>query len=435
MTAVRAGAPKVAVIGAAPPPSRPVDAPSTRLTLQLARAATLCLFALVLVALSYRIAQYLIEAWRAVGFPFALDWMEGAVWQQAMLIPGPRMYGPVDAPPYLFFEYPLVYHLAIKALTVFGGDPLKIGRALSVACTLAIAGMCGILVHRAMRHAVGRPARMLGAIVAAFVPLTYHPVTSWSQQMRVDMLGVAFSFAGVTLAVLAARRPALLWPAMAAFVLAVYTKQVEVAAPMAALAVAFILNWRQAMPAALAGLGMACIALLALEWMTDGGFLRHIVLYNTYPPFSLSAALSLAARVYLAHAVYFAAAMTGLVLVWLREIRSAVIRPAPNQAGARKFADTRAGRAIARRTRGYSRPGAQPRRTSAWLPVRGALLARLRPLPCGTPAAARCRCGTHGRCAGLVSSRVGPADRVGRWQPLVPALIHRAGDQRPDRWE
>ena len=334
---VRDGRSKPAFVPGTAVSTRSAGAPLTRLTSQFARTATLALFAGLIGALGYRITQYLVEVWRAVNFPFGLDLVEGAIWQQAALIPGPRMYGPVDVPPFLFFEYPLGYHLAVNGLVALGGDPLKMGRALSVACTLVIAGLCGFLVNRAMRGAVGRPARALGTIIAAFVLLTYHPVTYWSLQMRVDMLAVALSFVGVSLVVLAARRPVLLWPAMVAFVFAVYTKQVEVAAAAAALPVAFIINRRQTVRVALVGLGMATIALAALEWTTDGGFLRHIVLYNSYPPFSLSAALSLVTRVYLGHVVYLALALAGLLFVWVREIRSSRFLATPEYHDAGSF--------------------------------------------------------------------------------------------------
>jgi hypothetical protein len=301
--------------------TRPADT-LTRLTTLLVRAVALVLFAGVIGALAFRIGQYLVEAWCAVNFPFSLDVVEGAVWQQATLIPGPKMYGPIDAPPFSFFEYPPGYHVVVHGLAALGGDFLKVGRALSVACALVIAGLCSFLVNRAMRSAVCLPARALGATVAAFVPLTYHPVTYWSQQMRVDMLAIALSFLGVTLTVLAARSRILLWPAMIAFVCAVYTKQTELAAPAAALAVALIIDARQAMRVALVGIGMAAVVLVVLELATGGGFLRHIVLYNSYPPFSLSAALSLVTRIYRDHVVYFAVGWTGLWFVWVRQIRS-----------------------------------------------------------------------------------------------------------------
>ena len=62
----------------------------TRLTIRLARTATLIFVGGLLGALSYRVGQYLVEAWRAVNFPFGLDLVEGAIWQQAALLPRPE---------------------------------------------------------------------------------------------------------------------------------------------------------------------------------------------------------------------------------------------------------------------------------------------------------------------------------------------------------
>ena len=70
----------------------------------------------------------------------------------------------------------------------------------------------------------------------------------------------------------------------------------------------------------------------------DGGFLRHIVLYfNSCPPFSLSAALSLVTRVYLAHVVYLAVALAGLMFVWVREIESSRFLATPEYLDAGSF--------------------------------------------------------------------------------------------------
>ena len=129
-----------------------------RLRSYLPQAVTALFFAALLAALIFRVVQFLAEAWRAINFPFGLDWAEGAVWAEAMLIPGPHMYGPVDVPPFLIFPYPLVYHLAIRGLVALGADPLVAGRALALTCTLVIAGLCGTLVNRAMRGIVSRPS-------------------------------------------------------------------------------------------------------------------------------------------------------------------------------------------------------------------------------------------------------------------------------------
>ncbi len=288
----------------------------------LAGLLTIIFTMLLLGGLAWQVAPYLREVWQEINFPFELDYAEGIVWQQALLIPGPAMYGRIDTFPFIVFEYPPIYHLAVRGLMALGADPLVGGRALSFACTLVIVGLCGWLVNRAMTGATGRLARFAGVGIAILMPLTCYPVTIWSMLMRVDMLAIALSFSGVTFAVMAIRRPVWLWPAMVAFVLAVYTRQTEMIAPVAVLAVSSLVNPRQTLLAVLGGLAMAAVALLSLEWATAGGFLRHIVLYNINP-FSLWAAFDIIAWMYGVHAVYFATALTGLLVIWWAEIRSA----------------------------------------------------------------------------------------------------------------
>src|SRR5258708_5691990 len=72
-----------------------------------------------------------------LAYPFG-DYGEGIVWQQALLIPGPRMYGQIDHLPFIVFHYPPVYHLASRAVMAFGVDPLAAGPIVSLAPTTAL---------------------------------------------------------------------------------------------------------------------------------------------------------------------------------------------------------------------------------------------------------------------------------------------------------
>ena len=78
-------------------------------------------------------AIYLKNAFDAVRYPFGLDYGEGLVWQQALLIPGPRMYGAITDASFIVFHYPPVYHLAVRAAVLLGsrspdGRSRSIGR-------------------------------------------------------------------------------------------------------------------------------------------------------------------------------------------------------------------------------------------------------------------------------------------------------------------
>ena len=204
----------------------------------------------------------------AIAYPFEIDYGEGIVWQQALLIPGPRMYGPIDRLPFIVFHYPPVYHLTSRAVMALGVDPLVAGRMVSVAATVVIVMCVAWLVAAGLEGRAKRSAMLVGAVTGALLPLSLSPIESWFVRMRVDMLAIALAFLGVAFAVRAERRPA----------------------------------W--------------------LEWLTAGGFLRHIIWYNVNTwSFAL---LRERLQSHALYAVLLAVAVAGLGLSWPR--RGAITR-------------------------------------------------------------------------------------------------------------
>jgi hypothetical protein len=253
----------------------------------------------------------------ALAYPFGLDYGEGIVWQQAMLIPGPQMYGPIDHLPFIVFHYPPVYHLASRAVMALGVDPLAAGRMVSLGATIVISISIAWLVAAGLAGRIGRSAMLVGAVTGALLPLSLGPVEMWFDLMRIDMLAIALAFLGVVFAVQAERQPAWLALAMPAFVLSVYTRQTELAAPAATLAVLLIMRPRAAILAVLGGAVLGLAALAWLEWLTAGGFLRHIIFYNVN---SWSFALLLERlRFQVSYAVLLTIAVIGLGTLWLRQ--------------------------------------------------------------------------------------------------------------------
>jgi hypothetical protein len=100
-----------------------------------------------------------------------------------------------------------------------------------------------------------------------------------------DLLAISFSMAGVYLAILAGPRTIILCAANLMFVLAVYTKQTELSAPMAAMLVAAMVNARSALKASAFGLLIGGTAFTILELSTGGGFWHHIFEYNLHNPY------------------------------------------------------------------------------------------------------------------------------------------------------
>ena len=225
-------------------------------------------------------ASYGQYAWRALGYKFGLDYSEGLIWQQVLWLGGPHSYGDISHYPFVVFEYPPLYLLAVKTVAACGVGMLAAGRGVSIVSTLVLCCLIGMVTWRACRSNVRRPAAAAGALVAALLPAALLPVISWSVLMRVDMLALTLTYAGIALATCALRWPRLLYPAVVAFVLAVFTKQIYLAAPVSFAAVMLVRSPAVACRAYGMGalLGTALVAWLS--WITGGGFIRHVLLYN-----------------------------------------------------------------------------------------------------------------------------------------------------------
>ena len=237
------------------------------------------LMALLLALLAWHAVGAGLDFWAAIHTPLELDYGEGIVWQQAALIPGPRMYGLSQDLPFIVFHYPPLYHLVMRALRPMGADLREVGRMVSVISTFASAATAFALVLMATGRRPGRTAVWCAA-VAGLLLLCLHAFRSWGVLMRVDMLAVALGLAGV---LAGARSCGRFWGTTVALLLCVaaaYTKQTQLSPGIAVFAVAVICRPRSAIAAAGVAGGVGLAVLAVLQWQTAGGFLQHIVGYN-----------------------------------------------------------------------------------------------------------------------------------------------------------
>lgn len=230
--------------------------------------------------LMWHFGEYLLHTLQAIRYPFQLDYGEGIVWQQALLIPGRGMYGDITRYPFIVFHYPPVYHLVVRALTTTGMNWLEAGRAVSGLSTLAIGVVAGTLAALATPTGIGRVPRLTGAAIAGLSVFCYEPVVMWSPLMRVDMLAVALEFLGVLCVVTAPGRPVRLTAGGLLLLLAMFTKQTSIAATLATFPIMLVVDRRRTIKAASIVLLAGLSALLLLSCLTDAGFIRHILFYN-----------------------------------------------------------------------------------------------------------------------------------------------------------
>lgn len=276
-----------------------------------------------LVLLAWDAQAFLTAALKAIRYPFELDYGEGIVWQQAEQMRTGDAYGSIIGFPAIVFHYPPLYHaLTLAVSSVAGIDMLKAGRIVSVAATLLTGLLAGLIAARTVQGEIKRSAALLCAAIASLAVLSLSPVSAWGPLMRVDMVAVAFSLAGIWCTMQAFARPRFIHLAGVCFVAAVFTKQTAIAAPAAAFLTLLLLKPRTAFAGIATCLGLGLAVLAPLAWVTHGGFLRHIFLYNInrFDPTRLGAMVGVLAQ----HGAYIA--VVAIALAKRRRIKPFSIR-------------------------------------------------------------------------------------------------------------
>jgi hypothetical protein len=221
----------------------------------------------------------------AIGYPFELDYGEGIVWQQGVLIPGPRMYSTSADLPFIVFQYPPLYYLLVHAAYGALADFLAAGRLVAALSMIPLSfGVVGLVIVATRRRAVAsEPVEIAIALATGMLVLCIHAFHEWGMFMRVDLTAVALSMAGLLVASWAAGR---FWGTTFALLLcsaAVFTRQTELPAAAAVFVIALLRNPRGALGAAAIAGSLCLAAIVVLELQTSGGFLLNVVSYNLNP--------------------------------------------------------------------------------------------------------------------------------------------------------
>lgn len=249
--------------------------PRPRLTVQavLELLAALALLA----ALGWSLWLFLHTEALSITFPYPLDYGEAPLVDQALrLLAGEPLYRPaLETPPYTISNYPPLYVIAVAPGVALWGPNFWGGRLLSTLSALAVGVLLGALVWRTARDA-------LAALVAAGLFWAFPFVVHWSGLLRIDLLALALSLAGVYVLVRAPERRSALFFGAVLLAAAAYTRQsYALAAPFAA----FVMLWatqgpRRAFTLAALVAGMGGMIFLALNVLTRGGFYFNIVTAN-----------------------------------------------------------------------------------------------------------------------------------------------------------
>jgi hypothetical protein len=220
------------------------------------------------------------EYWQ-IHIPFPNNLGEGhALWMAMQITNRHVAYQSTDHFPYIFYPYTPLYMVAVHLLN--GGDLWMTGRWLSLVSTLALSCIAGLTVFASAPKAEER-WRLAGAAATMGLILASKSVVKWTPLMRVDMMALMFSVAGLSAFILMRRRQAGLYIAMGFFLLSVFTKQVCIGAPAACLIAGLVDNWRATLRALGVAVALGLAGMAGCTWFYGKLFFSHTFLYNLAP--------------------------------------------------------------------------------------------------------------------------------------------------------
>jgi len=257
---------------------------------------------------------------------YPLDYGEAPLVDQAVrLAAGQNIYRPdISTPPYGISNYPPLYVAALVPLVKLFGPSFWAGRLLSTLCAWLAALFVALILHSLTQD-------RLAAAVGGLFLLAFPYVAGWSSLLRIDLLALALSLAGLYVLVrrdtrggsaLAGRTAALptkvgaLPLAGVLLVAAIYTRQsYALAAPLAAFVWLLWRDWRKALVLALWVGGSSLALFLLLNLLTRGGFYFNIVTANVNE-YGLERLLWNLGNLWKASALLLCLGGASLLLVW-----------------------------------------------------------------------------------------------------------------------
>lgn len=191
------------------------------------------------------------------------------------LYQGDSIYPDMQEYPFLENPYTPVYFV-LSALAFHLYEPsIPVGRLVSILASVVIFALIFWIVFR---HGGSIPL----ALFAASLPVTSPYFFDLSGLLKVDTLTIAFAVAG--LAVVNKTTKSAVWASLF-FVLAMYTKQSAISAPAAAFIYYLIYNRKAALILFLMMASIGGGLFLMLNWITEGHFYNHVIVYTAEPGF------------------------------------------------------------------------------------------------------------------------------------------------------
>lgn len=212
-----------------------------RRTHQFTQALVLLLRAGCALSVVWYLGAYAWIVWNRIRYPFDLEWMEGGMVDHVRFL---LRHGNIYVPPsleFVPFVYNPFYYVVAAAVSLITGEGYVALRLVSIAGSLACAGLIALIVARETRR------RELGILSGGLFVATYALGGGWFDIARVDSLHFAFCLGAIALVRFAKRRAHLVGAAVCVW-LAFETKQsgVGIVVPLA-LYLIVLEGWRESL--------------------------------------------------------------------------------------------------------------------------------------------------------------------------------------------
>ena len=236
---------------------------------RLASSANALLARLALVLGAWFVLVYTALALVRLRYPFELEWMEGAVFDQIRQVAAGHKLYVAPSIDFIPFQYPPLYFYAGALLTKIMGAGFLPLRLLSF---LASLGCFGILFRMVRRESGSTKA---GFLAVALFAACFRADGAWYDLARIDSLCLLLVLVGAYLVRFdATRRGAIL--AGVAFALAFLTKQSALLIALPLLAYLVAMSWREGLVGAAAFAAVAGGATLALNQLHHGWYVYYV---------------------------------------------------------------------------------------------------------------------------------------------------------------
>lgn len=247
--------------------------------------------ALLLAVCGVRLVAFLQIGLDWLGYYPAASWRpgsEGLIFDETLRVRyGLPIYGPITQTSFISGPYPPVFYYLCAFVMNFTGENMLAGRLLSFISAIGSALLVALLVGEIGLKPL-KISRWLSGLAAGAALLTTPPFLIWASRNRGDVLMVFFALAGCYALLKWQSKnfvPKFWWPALSivCFVLACYTKQTALVAPVAAV---LWLLLRRPKTGLIYGAILAAgllLPFLALEIVTRHEFYRHMVTYHALP--------------------------------------------------------------------------------------------------------------------------------------------------------